>query len=140
MKPHKTIESRYVCHDGENSEVSISENEVLYCWWGQILFSNQDGNVDIFKLGDPLGNMIMDSLTIYISSWYYLGVIFHYRWSKEVQCSLIIVLWKNALQRSCIILILTGNPGLQSLHYYSNVHSDTYPEIFIPLPHGIWRI
>ena len=91
MKPHKTIDSRYVRHYGENSGVSISEDEVLYCWWGQILFSNQDGHVDIIKLGDPLGNMIMDSLTIHISSWYYLGVIFHYRWSEEVQYSLIII-------------------------------------------------
>ena len=65
MKPHKTIDSRYVRHDGENSGVSISEDEVLYCWWGQILFSNQDGHVDIIKLGEPLENMIIDSLTIY---------------------------------------------------------------------------
>ena len=54
--------------------------DVLYYW--KTLFFNQDGHFDKIKLGDPPGNMIMDSLTNYISSWYYIGEVFHYRWSK----------------------------------------------------------
>ena len=132
--------SRSVCHAVENPGIRLSGKNMYYI---------ANGNKPYFKAGwscwqnqtrRPPGNTMTDTPTIYLSRWYYLDIIFKYHLSKEVQCSLMIIWFPNMLQQDYTILLLHGNPGLQSPAANSNMHADSYPADGIPLAHGIWRL